>query len=53
MTGKFNSARNSSVINLQKQAYTCSVNASSVSWTSRVIPSLTVYHKLLCKTRVH
>jgi len=40
MTGKLNNARNSTVIrrnnqpNLQK--YTCSVNASSVSWTSRV-----------------
>jgi len=29
----------------------CSVNASSVSWTSRVKPNLTVHDKLLCKSR--
>ena len=31
--------------------YTCSVNASSVSWTSTWKPSLTVYDKLRCKNK--
>jgi len=35
------------------QKYTCSVNASSGRWTSRVKPDLglTVYDKLLCKSK--
>jgi len=45
MTGKLNSAQNSTVTNLQKYAYTCSDN-TSVSRTSRVKPNLTVYDKL-------
>jgi len=58
MTGKLNNAQNSTVIKRKKnqpnpQKYTNSVKASSVSWTSRVKPNLTIYDKLglLCKNK--
>jgi len=38
-------------INQIFKIYTCSVNASSVSWTCRVKPRLTAYDKLLCKNK--
>jgi len=55
MTGKLNNARNSTVLR-RKHCKThlrkiCIVNASSVSWTTRVKPNLTVYNKLLCKNK--
>jgi len=51
MTYKLNNARNRPVINLQNISLTCSVNASSVSWTSRLKPSVTVYDKLVCRNK--
>jgi len=36
-------------INQIVKKYTCSVNASSVSWTSTLKLNITVYDKLLCK----
>jgi len=40
----------STVIYFQNEAYTCSVNASSVSWTHTVTIK-TVYDKFLCKNK--
>ena len=54
---KLNNAQNSTVIKEKiqpnPQQYTSSIKASSVSWTSRVKPNLTVYNKLglLCKNK--
>jgi len=59
MTSKLNNAQNSTVLKRKKfnqilKKYASSVKASSVSWTSRVKPNLTIYDKLglLCKNNL-
>jgi len=48
MTSKLNNARNSPVINLQKQANTQCQRKQCLMDNWRVKPSLTVYDKFLC-----